>query len=142
MPPNPFWMAGALIDVWASSNGAIIPEMMSNSCSGVVASVTRERFAATTADQSVFFSAKNGYCSAHVVANTSKFEIGVSGVGLSHVAGLRPMRRRIMSDAAPGLWMRASLAVRPGMTVIPAGLLGGPYAASAPDGAGAVAARN
>src|SRR5688572_648920 len=88
--------------------------MMSNNCSGVVALVTRARFAATTAGQSIFFSAKNGYCSAHVWAKTSKFDCGVSGVGVSHTAGFRSIRRMIMSDAAYGTCTRASLGDLPG----------------------------
>jgi hypothetical protein len=87
---------------------------MSNSCSGVVVLVTRGRFAATTADQSTFFSRKNPYCSAQVCAKTSKFESGVLGVGLSHAAGLRSMRWTIMSDAANATCTRASVAEVPG----------------------------
>ena len=41
--------------VWASSNGAIIPDMMSKSCSGEVVGVTLARAAATTAGQSAPF---------------------------------------------------------------------------------------
>jgi len=59
-PPKFRLIARAPTYECASSSGAIIPERMSNSCSGVVASLTRGLFAATTAGQSTFFSAKNG----------------------------------------------------------------------------------
>ena len=48
----------ATMNVWASSNLAIIPCMMSKSCSGVVAGVTLARAAATMAGQSAPFSSK------------------------------------------------------------------------------------
>src|SRR5678816_150461 len=125
----------------ASCSGEIIPEMMSNNCSGVVASVTRDLFAATTAAQSTFFSAKNGYCSAHVSANTSKFEIGVSGVGMSQTAGLRSTRWMIMSDAANARCTRACAGVLPGMTTNVTGASGILNAVSAPDGGAVTGAR-
>src|SRR3954463_9392054 len=125
----------------ASCSGEIIPEMMSNSCSGVVASVTRGRLAATTDAQSTFFSAKKGYCSAHVSANTSKFEIGVSGVGVSHTAGLRSMRWMIMSDAAYAMCTRASVGGLPGVRTKGTGASGILNAVSAPDGGAVTGAR-
>src|SRR4030095_13798908 len=133
-PPNRLLIAGAPREEWACWSGEIIPERMSKSCSGVVSSVTRGRFAATTAAQSTFFSLKNPYCSAQVWAKTSKFESGVLGVGASQTAGFRSILWTIMSDAAYARCTRASFAVLPGRITYVTGVPGRVNAARAPAG--------
>ena len=108
---------------------------------GFVVSVTHDQFAATMVGQSTFFSRKKPYCSAYVSANTSKFESGVSGVGLSQTAGFRPIRWTIMSDAANATCTRPSVADFPGRRRNVTGASGILNAVNAPAGGVTVGAR-